>query len=471
MSVETNMPDELARLRGDNARLQRVVAALMDRVEQSTSSASCPLGYFQVNAALTEQVERQRAALREVAQQAEAANRAKSEFLANMSHEIRTPMTAILGFAECLLDELDRAHAPQPCTDAVHTILHNGRHLLQIINDILDLSKIEAGRMTPEQLRCSPAQIVAEVQSLMQVRADGKGLPLEADYVLPLPETIETDPTRLRQILVNLVGNAIKFTEVGRIRIVVRFDGASVPPSLGFDVIDTGVGLTAGQMRQLFQPFVQGDSSVGRKHGGTGLGLAISKRMAELLGGTLSVESQPGCGSCFRLAIACGDLHGVPMLTEAIAPNAAPAPPRAEPPPDTLAGLRVLLAEDSVDNQRLIAHVLRKAGAEVALADNGQVAVDLALAAERDGRPFAVVLMDMQMPVMHGYDATRLLRANLYPRPIIALTAHAMGGDAEKCLQAGCSAFQTKPIDRVGLVHGIAQWAAVPQAAPATSSS
>jgi signal transduction histidine kinase/ActR/RegA family two-component response regulator len=471
VSVETNMPDELVRLRTDNARLQRVVAALMDRMEQSTSAASCPLGYFQVNAALTEQVERQRAALRDVAQRAEAANRAKSEFLANMSHEIRTPMTAILGFAECLLDELDRAHAPPSCTEAVHTILHNGRQLLQIINDILDLSKIEAGRMTPERLRCSPAQIVTEVQALMRVRAEGKGLPLETDYVLPLPETIETDPTRLRQILVNLVGNAIKFTEVGRIGIVVRYDGTSTPPTLGFDVIDTGVGLTAGQMRQLFQPFVQGDSSVGRKHGGTGLGLAISKRMAELLGGTLSAESEPGRGSCFRLTIACGDLHGVPMLTEPLAANAAPAPPRAEPPRDTLAGLRLLLAEDGIDNQRLIAHVLRKAGAEVTLADNGQVAVDLALAAERAGAPFAAVLMDMQMPVMHGYDATRLLRANQYARPIIALTAHAMGGDAEKCLHAGCNAYQTKPIDRVGLVRCIAQWAAASQSVPAASPS
>ena len=397
---------------------------------------------------------------------AEAANRCKSEFLANMSHEIRTPMTAILGFADLLREE---ALSCTQCAEhadcarrtrvrqAVETICRNGDHLLNLINDILDLSKIEAGKLEIECVRCSPLEVVAGVQSLTQVRAAARGLTFAVEYAGPIPETMHTDPTRLRQILLNLLGNAVKFTETGEVRLVVRLaDEAPQPPRLQFDVIDSGIGMTGEQVARLFRPFTQADASMTRRFGGTGLGLAISKRLAEMLGGDIVVvRSSPNRGTHIRATVATGPLDGVPMIEPPPEPadaqaadSAGPAAQKGQP---RLAA-RVLLAEDGPDNQRLIAHVLRKAGAEVALADNGEAAVELALAAAEAGRPFDLVLMDMQMPVCDGYEATRRLRGSGYTGPIIALTAHAMSGDREKCLAAGCDDYATKPIDRRALL-------------------
>ena len=379
-------------------------------------------------------------------QAAETASQAKSEFLANMSHEIRTPMTAILGFADVILDSGDKPEN----TKAAKTIKINGEHLLEIINTILDLSKIEAGKMQVERMPHSPCRSVAEVASLMRVRADAKGLQLKVEYEGAVPQTIHTDPTRLRQILTNLVGNALKFTEVGSIRIVTRLvDGAEDEPKMQFDVIDTGVGMTEKQIGKLFQPFTQADTSTTRRFGGSGLGLAISKRLTRMLGGDITVASVPQEGSTFTVTIPTGPLDGVPMLDH---PNEAAG--SAEKPAchtetsQVKLDCRVLLAEDGPDNQRLLSFLLRKAGADVTVAGNGQIAVDAARTASAEGEPFDVILMDMQMPVMDGYEATRKLRSDGHGGPIIALTAHAMKEDRRKCLDAGCNDYMSKPIDR-----------------------
>ncbi len=400
--------------------------------------------------ALTDELRLANAALDRARDNADAANLSKSAFLANMSHEIRTPMTAILGFAQNLLDlELPAAER----LNNARTICRNGEHLLQLINDILDISKIEAGKLEVERIRCSPVQVVAEVQSLMQVGADAKRLPMHVEFIGRIPETIETDPTRLRQILVNLLGNAIKFTEAGSVRLVTRIVEG---PALQFEVIDTGIGMTPAQLQRLFQPFAQADSSKTRRFGGTGLGLTISRRLAEMLGGTVTVNSASGEGSAFTVTIATGALDGIPLLdnpTQAL--TLKMESPSAPQPEDLGLDCRILLAEDGPDNQRLITHLLRKAGAEVTVAENGRQAVEAALAAHNGGNPFDVILMDMQMPVMDGYEASALLRAKGYRGAIVAFTAHAMASDREKCLAAGCDEYASKPIDRGQLLATI----------------
>ena len=380
---------------------------------------------------------------------AESATRAKSEFLANMSHEIRTPMTAILGFSEVLLGEPGIERAPPERIEALRTIRRNGEYLLDLINDILDLSKIEAGRFEVERIDCSIVQLLSDVLSLMRVRADAKRLPVSIEYQGDIPELIRTDPLRLRQILINLVGNAIKFTETGRVRLVVQLLRSTRQPQLCVDVIDTGIGLTREQQSRLFQPFCQADSSTTRKFGGTGLGLMISKRLAEMLGGDITVTSVRRKGSCFRVTFETGSLDGVKMVGGDCIREGLIQPRPAEPTttPLKLTG-RILLAEDGPDNQRLISFILKKAGADVTVVANGQLACEAARAAMEKDAPFDLILMDMQMPVLDGYDATRHLRATGYSRPIVALTAHAMEGDDAKCLAAGCDKYLTKPIDR-----------------------
>ncbi len=401
---------------------------------------------------------------REAAEAAEAANRAKSEFLANMSHEIRTPMTAIMGFADVLLEQGNLEQAPPERTESLQIIKRNGEYLLGLINDILDLSKIEAGRMSLDRTRCSPGQLLAEVISLLRVRAEAKSLSLELEYLGPLPETIETDATRFRQILINVVGNAIKFTEVGGVRLLVRLVDAGGRPMLQADVVDTGVGIPPDAVGQLFELFSQVDASARRQFGGTGLGLAISRRLARMLGGDVElIDSRPGLGTRFRVCLPVGSLEGVPLIehpAEAVASKVPAGPAVAAVEANRLAGLRILLAEDGADNQRLIAHVLRRAGAAVTVVENGSRAVDAAMTAQEEGTPFDVVLMDMQMPVIDGYEATRLLRVAGYTRPVVALTAHAMPADRRKCIDAGCDDYTTKPIDRQRLIDAVLRQAA-----------
>ncbi|PHS16483.1 MAG: hypothetical protein COA78_03915 [Blastopirellula sp.] len=387
---------------------------------------------------------------------ADTANRAKSEFLANMSHEIRTPMTAILGFNEILLENVNEPE----CIEAARTVKENGEFLIKLINEILDLSKIESGRLEVEQINCSPQGIVSEVASLMRVRATAKGLPLNVQFDGPIPETICSDPTRLRQVLINIVGNAIKFTETGSVEIVTRFLHESVnDQKLQFEISDTGIGIPEDKFEKLFLPFSQVDSSTTRKFGGTGLGLAISKRMVELLGGEIAVSSTVGEGTTITVTISTGSLHNVRLIDDVVKSTAdLETKEVAEKAITELTGLRILLAEDGHDNQRLIRFILKKAGADVTVVKNGQLAFDLATISANEDCPFDVIFMDMQMPVLDGYSATRQLRDSGYTRPIIALTAHAMSSDRQKCLDAGCNDYTTKPIDRTKLIDLAARY-------------
>ena len=381
----------------------------------------------------------------------ERANRAKNEFLANMSHEIRTPMTAILGYAElCLAPDIPDTDRRR-YADIIH---QNGEHLLSVINDILDVSKIEAGRMTVEPTVCAPFEIVSEVRALMEMRAREKGLELSVEVAGEIPEVVRTDSTRLRQILLNLVNNAIKFTEKGSV--VLRFrcepDGHGGERLL-FEVEDTGVGLTPEQIERVFHPFVQADTSTTRKYGGSGLGLTISKTLATLLGGDLVCTSEPGRGSVFSVWIDPGPLEGVHRLAEFPPRLLAGKPARTLIGPGPALHGRVLLAEDVAVNRRLISTILLRAGIRVDEAENGEVALNKTLAAREAGRPFDIVFMDMQMPVMDGYEATRRLRQAGYLRPIVALTSHSMAGERQRCLDAGCDEYMTKPLDRLVLLQ------------------
>ncbi len=395
---------------------------------------------------------------------AQEASRLKSEFLAHTSHEIRTPMTALVGYTE-LLGDPDLSPAER--AEGLATVRRNGEHLMTIVNDILDLSKIESGRMTIERMACSPFALVAEVAAVLRPRAAHDGLDVEVGYRSPLPETIETDPTRLRQILLNLVGNAIKFTPRGSVRLEV---GPVEDTRLCFEVIDTGIGLDAEQQARLFTAFSQADASTTRRFGGTGLGLAISKRLAGMLGGDLRVRSLPGEGSTFTLTIDVGSLAGVRLLDRP--PEVRAAAERPEPSADERQALRgrILLAEDGLDARRLLARHLRAAGAEVETAENGLVACELALRAAEAGAPYDLILMDMQMPELDGYAAAARLRAAGYRGPIVALTAHAMEDERARCLGAGCDGFATKPILRRALIEVARAYLAPGHAAPLVSA-
>jgi signal transduction histidine kinase/CheY-like chemotaxis protein/HPt (histidine-containing phosphotransfer) domain-containing protein len=380
---------------------------------------------------------------------AENANRAKSEFLANMSHEIRTPLNAVLGFTDLLQMGADDGD-PAKRLEYLGLIHTSGEHLLGLINDILDLSKIESGRMEIERARCSPQQILADVVSVLRVRANEKGIALEYRWESGVPATVEADAQRLRQLLVNLVGNAIKFTAQGHVRVVGRMTRGEGQSLLAFDVIDTGVGIPNDKFDSIFDPFVQADNSVTRKFGGTGLGLAISRRIVEAMGGTLTLQSVLGMGSAFTATIDVGQA-APPLAGSAHSDIITAALPPPQPTAVAVARGRVLVVEDGDTNRKLIELILRRAGLEVASAENGKLGVDAALAS-----PFDLILMDMQMPVMDGYTAARTLREHGLRLPIVALTAHAMSGDEQKCRAAGCSGFITKPIHADSLVRSVA---------------
>ena len=396
--------------------------------------------------------------LMEARTRAEAATRAKSEFLANMSHEIRTPLTAILGYTELLREDPELARSAERRLQAVDTICGAGQYLLTVINDVLDLSKIEAGKMTVEHVETPLPRIVQEVADLVRPRASEKGVELRVHCATPVHERVLCDPTRLRQILMNLAGNAAKFTERGSVTLVLHEESRPSGPRLVVDVEDTGPGLAPEAAAQLFVAFSQADASVTRRHGGTGLGLTICRRLAELLGGTVVLaRSAPGEGSVFRLDLPLLPVPGARRIESLeCVPEPSPAPRSALPSP-RLCG-RILLAEDGRDNQRLISLHLRRAGAEVELAENGRIALERIEAAQRAGRPFELLLSDMQMPEMDGYTLARTLRERGSPLAIVALTAHAMAEDRQTCLDAGCDDYTTKPIDRNALLECCARW-------------
>jgi signal transduction histidine kinase/CheY-like chemotaxis protein len=383
---------------------------------------------------------------RQTAQQyAESANRAKSQFLANMSHEVRTPLNGILGFTELLLRGADGGNESER-QDFLNMIRDSGRQLLNLINDILDISKIESGQFRVEKAPHSPDQILAQVIAALRVSAAQKGLTLDYRWDSRVPEAIQTDPHRLNQLLTNLIGNAIKFTERGSVHVVARLVDRDGGSKLKIEVHDTGIGIPPEKLEVIFQPFVQNDASVTRKHGGTGLGLAICRRIAESLGGELTVRTIFGHGCVFTATIDTGDLYGVRMI-DMPTPNIAADVPQEPSKRTNLEGVSILVVDDMETNRRLVSMFLTRAGANVASAENGAIAVE---AVEKGD--FTIVLMDMQMPVMDGYTATTLLRQKGYERPIIALTAHAMRGDREKCEMAGCSGYVPKPINMDELI-------------------
>jgi PAS domain S-box-containing protein len=392
-----------------------------------------------------------------MALEAALASSAKSSFLAAMSHEIRTPMTAILGYADLLAEEGDRLRAPVQRLDHIDTIKRNGEHLLALINDILDLSKIEAGKMSVERLRVPPARLLQDLSLLMSVRAQAKSIALDVACETAIPETIESDPLRLRQILVNIVGNAIKFTDRGGVRVRLAFERRDQAPFLRCTVEDSGIGMTPEQIAGLFQAYQQASLTTARERGGTGLGLTISRQLARLLGGDIEVTSKRGVGTRFTLRVATGPLDGIPFIT----PEQAAGTLHERPEVVTingrpLADQRILLVEDGVDNRRLIEHLLTKAGATVTTAEHGKAALALipeTLSGQADDEPFDVILTDMLMPEMDGYTFARELRARGWRGRIVALTANAMQGDAERCHAAGCDGYASKPVDRVELLR------------------
>jgi signal transduction histidine kinase len=418
-----------------------------------------PIEVRQLAGALSEKwnvARREAARLLELAtanERALSASRAKSEFLANMSHEIRTPMNALLGYVELLCDP---SSAPDERARYAGTIKSSSDHLLTILNDILDISRIEASRLVVNHADISPFELAREVLLLLAPQAGERDLALTLEVPRPIPEVIETDLVRARQILLNLVGNALKFTPQGGVRVVVRLDEHehSDHRYLCIDVIDTGIGIAPRELARIFEPFSQADGSSTRRYGGTGLGLTISKRLALLLGGDVEARSEPGQGSTFTLRLYAGELRRAALRRytseECRHALAAPRARAAEAYPSVTG--KLLVVEDVELNQRVLAAFLRRAGATVELAADGREGMERALAAERAGTPYDLILMDMQMPVMDGYEATRALRAAGYPRPIVAMTAHAMVTDREKCLAAGCSAYETKPIQRERLL-------------------
>lgn len=397
------------------------------------------------------------AKLSDALSQADAANESKSAFLANMSHEIRTPLTAILGFTELLREDGDTKLDSQKRIQAIDTISNAGEHLLSLINDILDLSKIEADKMTIECIDTPLIELVQGVESLMRPVAIGKGLSLSTTLLTPVPEHILSDPTRLRQILMNLIGNAIKFTEGGSVSIAVSATDSYGATKLVIDIEDTGLGMSKDQSAQLFQAFGQADETMTRKFGGSGLGLTICRRFAIIMGGDVNIlRTEPGKGSCFRLIMPLEAVAGTAMVTSFDKVHESSANVAAVV--TTKLSGRILLAEDGIDIQRLIGFHLKKGGAEVTIADNGKIALKMLDKADADGTPFDLLLTDMQMPEMDGYTLASTLRKRGSTLPIVALTAHAMAEDRAKCIDAGCDDYATKPINKMDLLATCAQW-------------
>lgn len=388
-------------------------------------------------------------------EEAQQGNRIKSQFLANMSHEIRTPMTAILGFADMVYEEV----SDPSCKEKLNVIRRNGRYLIDIINDILDLSKIEANHLCVERIPIDSVKLIQELIQLHQEKCSEKNLCLQMLQLTGLPNQIFTDPTRLKQIVNNLLSNAIKFSEDGNIKVQLGMFKDKGNWMFQIQVKDTGIGMDSNQLNNVFDAFSQADNTTTRKYGGTGLGLTISRKLSQLLGGDLTACSIEGEGSTFTLSINPGSVvEGMIVSASRSVVNKAEQKDASlktekEKCDAPLKDIRLLLVEDGPDNQILIKHLMTKAGATVELADNGQIALDRL--ADGGIEDFDLILMDMQMPVLDGYKATTKLRELGFDIPVIAVTANAMSSDEAKSRAAGCDDFVPKPINKTKLIEKI----------------
>jgi signal transduction histidine kinase len=384
---------------------------------------------------------------------AESASRAKSNFLANMSHEIRTPLGAVLGFAELLRI---KEQSPEEREHCINAITRNGQLLLQLLDDILDLSKIEAQNIEVDRVTVSLADLLQDIRAVYEHKASEKGIRLRIETEGRLPREISTDILRLKQILYNIIGNALKFTERGEIRVQVAYNPRSYAGALLFQVRDTGCGLSDAEAGRIFQPFMQADGSSTRRFGGTGLGLIISKRLAHLLGGdVVLVESQSRVGSTFQVTCDPGPVQEFQLVDgESLLKKENGKVAGLMDAAMRLDDIQVLVVDDSPDNRNLLSRIISRFGAKVDTASDGSEAVRKAL-----GGSFDVVLMDIQMPGTDGLEATAQLRSQGYRKPILALTAHAMKEEQGRCLNAGCDAHLCKPVNFRKLVQCIAEYA------------
>jgi len=405
---------------------------------------------------LTNRLNSQAMALEQARHDAEQASLAKSEFLANMSHEIRTPLNSIVGYAELLSRPAKEQSDSELWT---RHLRRSSSHLLSLLNDVLDLSKIEAGKMRVRMEPHSLIEILTDVALLMRPQATEKLLSLDVEIVGEVPEKIETDAVRLRQILVNLVSNAVKFTDKGGvwIRATSTPNPGTDEITLSVDVEDTGIGIPIDQVERIFRPFTQIRTAKNERYEGTGLGLDISTRMAQMIGGELSVKSELGEGTTFRLELEVGPAEELTM----IAPRKLELADLSDAGVDTaeshLDGCRLLVVDDGRNNQRILRFVLEEAGAHVDISDDGEAGVARAVAAAEAGAPYHVILMDVQMPVMDGLEATRRLKRRGVTAPVIAITAYATTQDRQRSLDAGCIEFVTKPIIPDQLVAVVAR--------------
>jgi PAS domain S-box-containing protein len=407
-------------------------------------------------------------ALRRAKEAAEQASRAKSEFLSSVSHELRTPLTAILGFSELLGDHPHFGAGPPELVQYLSVVRENGLVLLALIDDLLDISRIEAGRLRLERESVAIPPLVDDLATTFRARADAKRLRLEVEHHGEIPAAIATDRLRLQQILVNLLDNAIKFTERGRVRLVLRVarpPGAGPGGCLQFDISDTGLGISAEAIGGLFEPFSRVHAHLPGGPGGTGLGLAISRRLAERLGGEIGVRSVPGAGTTFTLTIPISLPEGEPRPSRT-GVSVKPAGAGETPPSRPRVQARILLAEDNDANRQVIGLRLVQAGADVVAARNGKEALDRFDEAARHGRPIEAAVMDMEMPILDGYEAVRQIRARGSSIPIIAVTAYAMREDREHCLAIGCDEHISKPIEWDRLFLSLSELLAGARAAP-----